>query len=281
MNIIELGFEEFHKIRSLFNKTKHLSFTLDAVIAGNSPGRLWVDDSNEPSIAFLWDGSHCYYFVGITSNKEFNSAIKKLLFREIIPKVIENNNEIFKIEYYPKEWEPVVEEMLREKLPVKRARKFFSLNKLMIPKWKDILPSGFSVRKIQKTLLESEIKNVRPIIDEINECWYSVDNFLDKCFGFCLVFTPKNGEEEIQGWCTGEYFSEGKCGIGIEIFQGYKRRGFGSALSAAFVEYSMSVNIQPYWDAATYNDASIRVAQKVGFRKIQDYDVLFGTFKEL
>lgn len=278
MKLIELRFDHFDKVRSIFSMTKHLSFTVDAVIAGNSPGRLWVDDPNEPSIAFLWDGYHCYYFVGTTNNKKFNIALKKLLFKEIIPKAIENDHEIFKIEYYPKEWEPIVEEMLREKLPVKNARKFFTLNKPMTPKWKDILLPDFSVRKIGKNLLESDIKNVRSIIDEINQCWNSVDDFIEEGFGFCLVYKPKNREEEIQGWCTSEYLSEGKCGIGIETFHGYRKRGFATAMASAFVGYSLSVNIHPHWDAAKNNGASIRVAEKLGFSKIQDYEVYFGTF---
>ena len=278
MKLIELRFDNFNKVRSIFSSTKHLSFTIDAVIAGNSPGRMWVDDPNEPSVAFLWDGYHCYYFVGTSSNKKFNTALKKLLFKEIIPKAIENNHEIFKIEYFPEEWEPIVEEMLREKLPVKHARKFFTLNKPMIPKWKDILPTGFSVRKIRKILLESDIKNVQSIIDEINQCWNSVDDFLEKSFGFCLVYTPKNREEEIQGWCTGEYLSEEKCGVGIKTFRGYRKRGFATAMASAFVEHSLSVNIQPHWDASADNNASVRVAEKVGFSKIQDYEVYFGAF---
>ena len=278
MKLIELRFDLFSKVSSIFSMTKHLSFTIDAVIAGNSPGRIWVDTPDDPSVAFLWDGYHCYYFVGTTNNKKFNTALKKLLFKEIIPKAIENDHEIFKIEYYPNEWELILEEMLREKLPVKNARKFFTLNELMIPKWKDILPPDFSVQKIGKNLLESDIKNVQSIIDEINQCWNSVDDFLEKGFGFCSVYTLKNREEEIQGWCTGEYLSEEKCGVGIKTFHGYRKRGFATAMASAFVEHCLLVNIQPYWDAATNNGASIRVAEKVGFSKIQDYEVYFGAF---
>ena len=49
-------------------------------------------------------------------------------------------------------------------------------------------------------------------------------------------------------------------------------------MASAFVEYSLSVNIQPHWDASANNEASIRVAKKVGFEKIQDYSVFFGEF---
>lgn len=268
----------FDEIRSLFSCSDHLRFTIDAVIAGNSPGRIWVDNHNKPTVALLWDTYHCYYLGGTANNDQFNVDLKELLFDEIIPVVIEKNREIYKVEYSYKEWEPILEKILETKFPVKVARKFFILDTLLTRQWKEILPSNFKVRKIDKNLFESDIRYIERIRDEINECWYSVDDFLARGFGFCLIYSSKE-MEEVQGWCTGEYFSEGKCGIGIETFQGYRRRGFATAMASAFVEHSLSINIQPYWDASADNHASVRVAEKVGFKQIQDYYVLFGTFK--
>ncbi|MFX0014333.1 MAG: GNAT family N-acetyltransferase [Promethearchaeota archaeon] len=280
MKIKELKFNDFHIVRSLFTKSEHLEFTIDAVIAGNSPMHIWVDETTAPKSAFLWDKSHCYYLVGETENSEFCEAITTLLYDTIMPDVIARNHDIFKIEYFPNEWEPILEEILREKCPIKAHRKFFILDRPLISQWKDIVPSDFSIQKIDRTLLESDIENVNTIIDEIKLCWQSVDDFLQKGFGFCLIHTLKE-RKEVQGWCTGEYFSEGKCGIGIETFQGYQKRGFGTAMALAYVEHSLSVKIQPYWDVSTNNDASIRVAKKVGFKKIQDYTVFLGSFTNI
>ena len=58
MQIIELKFEDFNKIKSLFTSSKHLRFTIEAVIAGNSPMHVWVDCEETPKSAFLWDQSH-------------------------------------------------------------------------------------------------------------------------------------------------------------------------------------------------------------------------------
>lgn len=281
MQIIELKFEDFHKIRSLFTSSKHLRFTIEAVIAGNSPMHVWVDSEETPKSAFLWDQSHCYYFGGDAGNRDFCYAVENLLKNSIIPKAISMNREVFKIGYSPKEWEPILKEILRNKAPSRiTSRKFFILDTPLIPQWKDLIPADFNVKRIDKYLLESNIKNLQSIINEINECWYSIDDFLTKGFGFYLVHTPEEEKEEVQGWCTGEYFSEGKCGIGIETFHGYQRRGFATAMASAFVEHSLSVNIQPHWDASANNEASIHVAEKVGFQKIQDYSVFFGAFSK-
>lgn len=278
MQIIELNFDDFHKLQPLFTSSKHLSFTIEAVIAGNSPMCVWVDSEDTPKSAFLWDQSHCYYFGGDAGNRDFCDAVENLLKGTIIPKAISLNREIFKIEYSPEEWEPILKEILGNKTPFKVPRNFFALDTPFIPQWRDLLPSDFNIKTIDRDLLESDIKNSRSIINEINECWHSVEDFLSKGFGFCLVHTPEEEKEEVQGWCTGEYFSDGICGIGIETFQGYRKRGFATAMASAFVEYSLSVNFQPHWDASVNNEASIRVAEKVGFKKIQDYYVFFGAF---
>ena len=280
MNITELQSENFGKARPLCNKSEHLRFTIDAVIAGNSPMRIWVDNVNIPRSALLWDGAHCYYLVGDSTNSDFCKAIETFLTESIIPEAIAKNREIFKIEYSSEDWKPIIEDILKDESPIKIPRKFFDLENLLIPQWQDILPSDFSIRRIDRVLLESDVKNVESIIDEINQCWYSIDDFLTIGFGFCLIHR-EYGKEEVQGWCTGEYFSKGKCGIGIETFQGYQKRGFATAMASAFIEHCLSVKIKPHWDASANNVGSIRVAEKVGFRKIQDYDVYFGEFINL
>jgi tetratricopeptide (TPR) repeat protein len=281
VQITELKFNDFHKIRSLFTSSKHLNFTVDAVIAGNSPMRVWVDSEDTPKSAFLWDLAHCYYFGGAAENHEFCEAVKNILKDTLIPKVIDENHEIFKIEYSSTEWEPILKRILENTPPFKILRKFLALDTLLIPQWKELLPSEFQIRKIDRKLLESNIGNLQAIIDEIDQCWHSIDDFIAKGFGFCLVYTSKDKIEEVQGWCTGEYFSEGKCGIGIETFYKYRKRGFATAMTSAFVEHCLSVNIQPHWDASGNNEASLRVAEKVGFNEIQEYSVFLGTFTNI
>jgi RimJ/RimL family protein N-acetyltransferase len=281
VQIKELKFDDFHKIRSLFTSSKHLNFTVDAVIAGNSPMRVWVDSEDKPKSVFLWDLAHCYYFGGAAENHAFCEAVEIVLKNTLIPKAIDENREIFKIEYSSTEWEPILEKILENTPPFKVLRKFLSLDTLLIPQWRDLLPSGFQIRRIDRKLLESNISNLQSIIDEIDQCWYSVDDFLANGFGFCLVYTPEDKKEEVQGWCTGEYFSADKCGIGIETFYRYRKRGFATAMASAFVEHCLSVNIQAHWDASANNKASLRVAKKVGFNEIQKYSLFLGTFTNI
>jgi RimJ/RimL family protein N-acetyltransferase len=85
-------------------------------------------------------------------------------------------------------------------------------------------------------------------------------------------------KDEIVCRCTAEYVSTFKCGIGIETDKKYRNRGLATLLASVFVDYCISKDIVPHWDSWNNNLPSIRVAENVGFEKISDYSVYFGSF---
>lgn len=101
--------------------------------------------------------------------------------------------------------------------------------------------------------------------------WTSIDRFIEYGFGFSLV--TKN---EIVCWCTSEYLSEGKCGIGIETIPKYRNRGLATLIASAFIDYYRIKRIKPHWKCNLSNKASRRVAEKVGFSKELEFYVYSG-----
>ena len=100
-----------------------------------------------------------------------------------------------------------------------------------------------------------------------------MERFFKFGFGFSLVT-----KRRIVSWCTAEYVSRGKCGIGIETIPEYQNRGFATITASAFVEYCIQKGIRPHWKCNRDNLASRRVAEKVGFMKELEYPVHFGKF---
>src|SRR5262245_21610847 len=96
------------RVRSLFGSA-HMALVIDAVIAGNSPGRLWVDDANEPRSALLWDNTHNFYLAGAADNALFNLAVNDLFVDEITPFAQEHELGIFKLYYSSDHWERPIE----------------------------------------------------------------------------------------------------------------------------------------------------------------------------
>ncbi len=267
----KLNRTDYEKVIPLF-KGPHLNLVVTSVVEGNSHGEMWVDDVASPQTVFMWDRRYCYYLAGHAHDEEFNKNVEKILTEEIIPEAVRHDYSVFKAYYTSNEWERIIEDIFKERCPLKRARQFYTFKKVK-NSWK--IPPGCSVVQIDGDLLESTLKNVEEVTGEIESMWNSVSDFLKKGVGFCLVCGS-----EIVSWCTGEYFSKGRCGIGIETVEEYQRRGFATLTAAAFVDYCVSKNIAPHWDCFGNNAPSIRVAEKVGFEKVMEYTVYFGSFND-
>ncbi|MEO0534618.1 MAG: GNAT family N-acetyltransferase [Cyanobacteria bacterium P01_A01_bin.123] len=108
---------------------------------------------------------------------------------------------------------------------------------------------------------------------EIEWMWPSREKFCENGFGYVALLG-----ESIIFWCTAEYVSTKKCGIGIETLQAYQNQGITTATAVHFVNYCLSHNITPYWECDSQNIGSIRVAKKIGFDRIQEAIVWGGEF---
>jgi RimJ/RimL family protein N-acetyltransferase len=271
--IYALAESEYEKIHPLF-KGSHLNLVINAVVEGNSPGRIWVDDVANPKTAFMWDKAHCYYLVGSPNNGKFNTALKEFIGGKLAPEAMAHNLSIFKVYYTSKDWESKIEAMFRAVSPKKMERVFYTFGQLEIPDWRDRILPELCIKRIDGELLtRTSLQNVPAVVSEIESCWNSLDDFLRNGFGFCLVHN-----KEIASWCTAEYVSGKKCGIGIETVKAYRGRGFATLTACAFVDYCISRHILPHWDSWKDNLPSIAVAEKVGFKKTLEYTVYFGKF---
>ena len=158
---------------------------------------------------------------------------------------------------------------------IRRERVFYALDCFAKPDWRMSVPSGFSVRQIDADLLATDrLHGIEILRNEIQTGWHSVEDFLHTGFGYCLL-----RENEIVTWCTAEYVSAGKCGIGIETAVEHMRRGFATITASAFVEHAVAKGITPHWDSWKMNLPSVAVAHKVGFRLISEYAVFTGRFQ--
>lgn len=265
---------------------EHLRLVIDAVIAGNSPGKLWVDDVDEPRSTLLWDNTHSFYAAGAADNAAFNQAMCDLFADTITPFAQAQQFGIFKLAYASEAWESVIEDTLAEYALKKYPRVFFRLDVPKIPDWREQVPEGFQISEINGAWQRLEgLANFERLHEEIASCWNEVEGFRARGFGYCIHDT-----QAIAGWCTSEYVSKGtdlfgneyvsgdQCGIGIETVEEYQRRGFATLTASAFVEHCRECGITPHWDSWLRNMPSVRVAEKVGFRKIEDYAVYLGTY---
>ncbi len=120
------------------------------------------------------------------------------------------------------------------------------------------------------------LRHFSALLDEVTSMWGSDQAFLARGFGFCA-----HDGTTIASWCTAEYVSPGRCGIGIETVQPFQGRGLATAVGAAFLRTCGSRSMVAHWDAWIDNVPSIAVAEKLGFSLLTSYAVGVTTFAEL
>lgn len=256
-------------VRPLF-ASPHLKLVIDAVIAGSSPGLLWVDDAAQPRTAALWDKTHALYLAGIAHNRSFNDALRQQV-TETIAKTVDA------LKIYPAslDWYPVIETLYPYAVLHQPQRVFYRLAALKLPDWRQSIPPGFRISPINNHFTSlTPLQNFDRLHEEITSCWNALADFQQRGFGFCA-----HNDETIVGWCTAEYVSAGQCGIGIETVEAYQRQGFAALTASAFAEHALAHGITAHWDTWKQNSPSVTTAEKVGFTKVEDYTIYFGELK--
>jgi len=256
----------YHLLRTLAT-SNHLALVIDAMIAHPIPAVAWVDDPAAPRAALVWDQAYNYYCLGS------QACLENVLKDTVLPQARAAGRDIGIFHYAPGEWESALPVLLPG-IPMKTlARSFYAFEASTVINAP--LPPGYRLQPIDAALLADErIGHREDILAELRLMWARPEDFLEVGFGYCILH-----ESSIACWCTAEYLSEGKCGIGIETQQEHRRKGLATAAATAVVRESLSRGLTPHWDCWATNLPSARVAEKVGFTLQEAYAVYLGQLE--
>ena len=124
-------------------------------------------------------------------------------------------------------------------------------------------------------MANKRLKNLGMLIKEMQSERQSVDEYLDKSFGFCLI-----QGDEIVGWCLCECNSENRCDVGIETVGGQRRRGLATLTTPALVEHALASDITLIgFHCWVSNEGSVATACRVGSWKTSEHPFYFAWFR--
>lgn len=263
----ELEAAQYDTVAPLFQPMDcHLA--VRAVMEGTVPARVYADHPIRPRSALVW-AKHRFYLAGSQDNAQFNDAIHRFFVETVYPQALESRQEGFALYYAPESWEDKIGGLLGEKRLIQRQRQYYAFRELKND-WRALLPQGVTLAFVDEALLEQKhLANLEDLVEEICSERPSVEEFLEKSFGVCLI-----DGDELAGWCLSEYNVASRCEVGIGTVEPYRRRGFATAMASALIEHALSQGVfQIGWHCYVRNDASVATARKVGFEKVQDYAV--------
>jgi RimJ/RimL family protein N-acetyltransferase len=249
---------------------------LASVVEGNTEAQLWY--ASQPGnnvVCLLWDkGNNVFYLSGELVLSETIEDLTSLLHTYIKEKAIMERLSYFKVKPLSSLLENSITEIFRD-IPLHKTNKLFYT---FLAKSVKTNPNpgleNIQYHPIDANLLEvGRFENSQYVRSEIEWMWPSLERFLEKGFGTAAV-----NDGSIICWCTAEYVSRSKCGIGIEVIDEFQNKGIATATASHFLEHCLNQNIVAHWECDKENIGSVRVAEKVGFEKIEETVFWSGQF---
>ena len=246
----------YARVTPLF-QDRDVHLDIDAVLCGDCPGTVYADDVDNPRTACIVSGDG-YYVDGATDNAAFNAALNALFPRD----------EYFCLYCDFDRWGDVLDDLLVQTYAVPAGRSYLRLGELTMPDWQDHIPDGYDIRAIDRDLLSSNLEGTDDLVEGILETWRSVERFLDKGFGYCVVH-----HGEIVSHCNADFGVDDRSEVGVGTSWGHRRKGLATLAAAATVSRARDLGLIVGWHCWSNNVGSLGVARKVGFVLDRMFDV--------
>jgi GNAT acetyltransferase-like protein len=262
--IYELNENEYYKVRPLIKGIQDMNICLNGIIDGNNQGKIWVDNLDEPKVAIVWAIGCTYFIIGDIENEGFNNSLDSYITNVIGPDCLNTyGGTHFVVTLHEDKWEDKLDNIFNHRNPYKQYEYCYIFNENMykeLTKVQDNLPYGYTVKRIEKDIISNDTENL--IADDILDgFWSSVDKFLDKGIGFCIL-----KDNKIISNCFSGYVSGNLCEIVIRTYEEEnERKGFGTFVARTFIDYCISNRIIPHWSTTEDNIGSTSIAEKCGF----------------
>ena len=272
--IYELPTSEIRVVKRFF-PGKHLDMVISSIAEGNTDARLWVDQPTTARTALLWDkGNNVFYLGGQFCDLHFLENLSRFVRNEIMRCAIEENCPDFTVHECGKIFQGRGLKVFRDYNLRPRRTLFLQHHQLESVKKSKAIDNDLTIRPIDRSLLDAcDLEHVPFVRREVEWMWPSIDRFYDNGFGFVAI-----AEGKVTSWCTAEYVSRQMCGVGIETMPDYQDRGIATVVARAFVNNCLNKGIVAYWECDVENLASVRVAEKVGFKMVEQSPSYAGRF---
>jgi GNAT superfamily N-acetyltransferase len=262
VDLTQLDERGLHQVAGLFT-APHQGYIVRSALAGNTRLRAWSDGR----AALAWDGSHGISLGGDPHSPAFLAALPGLL-AELRAEAEAAGLRWFKFTPSHDAWLPVLEATLSG--AARAGRTLLRRDPGQEGPVGDP-PASYQCWPITADLLERDTSGSRAMREEVASMWGEPAAFLERGFGYAAL-----ADDEVVGWCTVEYLSEGACGIGIETVEAHQRRGVATALARLTGAECARRGLTAHWDSWTRNTPSVRSGLKAGFRPVCEYTVLFA-----
>lgn len=261
----------YPEIGSLFAHMPHQPI-VKSILAGNTKGEVYSDCTSTPKSSIVNGMGFEILVAGETGNTRFNQEAANYVAGKVMPSAKEAGAPLVTIYPETDAWARMLQKKLGEmgKQVDKKTKLFYTLEPQQFKKDNKEMPSHASLTAVNASVLKDETLLNREYLRQwIDSSWTSVDTFLKKGIGYCVI-----EGNAIVHWCLAIFAAEMKLEFALMTVAGYQGKGYAKAGASACMEKSLSIGKQPHWNCDKDNAASITVAKSLGFEQQLDYEVL-------
>jgi GNAT superfamily N-acetyltransferase len=243
--------------------------TYAGVVAGHNPGEVWVDHPENPTSALVWSsGLECFQFMGRADNEDFNHSLGPSIELSIIPFLKNIGINFFEFAADFDEWYPIINQALAEKTINESWQYVYTSDDKKSANYSLKIPQPFEAVSINQEFISSlckrDIQNKDFIINYLEQYWGTVENYLNKGYGYIALSGNKIVSIAVS---TAHYKTTQE--IGVETLEDYRRKGLSSSLVRMLLNVFYVKGIKPSWDCSDTNIASQQTIEKAGL--VRDY----------
>ena len=235
-----------------------------AICEGFNPGRVFVDQQDNPQIALLWSPVGYYFLAGDPARARDLTEIQRTLTDIFVPASQATGETGFILIPSQPDWKEHLAALLPGREVIEIYRRPFAFDPVKFAAqthWRERIPQAFRIQPLDAALAEQV---------GVLASWASVDDFLQNGLGFALL-----DGSEIASTCYSVFASRTHLEIDVHTDEKYQKRGFALLVASAFIEACLTRGLQPNWECFWENEASTALANKLAFSAEPDYPVWF------
>lgn len=205
--IFELDKSEFSKCRKLLNEQGQLEAL--AIVENINPGRIFVDDINNPVSGLIWLGNNDgFIFFGSEQNEVFNNELNHFISNVIASEAKKVHLKWFEGVGNHEKWNNIIERVFEHRKLESWNQRVYILHKADYKgNYKPAIEQEYKVIKICNTLFENKnnsITNIEFLQSKILEFWSSPESFFNSGLGYCIVYKNEIVSVCFSGFVVGK-----------------------------------------------------------------------------
>jgi len=257
----ELPASDFNIVNELIRDQFHCHHVfVYSVLDRNQPGKVYVNSKANPLSGLIIHRGGYYYAFGDTTDEAFVSTLVAFL------KDRTNHSNYYDLYVSSMDWINILKPALEGNV-VQLTRSHYILNDEVTLSDYSETPGGYQLVPLDRQLFNK----YRDTMDTTYSLlWESDEQYVRKAFGFCLT---TNGE--FASVCNTFFVGGRFVAPDIVTVKKYREMGLASIVCNAFITKSRQLGLTPYWDCDAGNEASNRLAKRLGFTKAGDLPILW------